>query len=416
MVEKNFDNRFRHGKCQFELAETSPVTVAASGARFEKAIFDQKIGSEIVIRLTDSTPFAYELKREPFTLRLKSGIAQTSEGPVLFLLWWIPPITDGKPFALYEQILNPTHAGTLEGLRQVARQTHLHLLLVGPDQALLDIYEFENTFGLEGLVSVSESAREEFRSMDFIAAKQEYELTYDLMGLFGMNEPTEAQEQVKADIAVVNSIPGEAPVDLRVSDYASAEGRVMVLNWNEVEAAALRAFDVWERGGELDWAKNVWERAVAAGFSDYSNEIERHRVAVLFLGLAGLYRDFCSVAWDERDAPYYSHWAEGLSLDDFVLGQLVGPDPGIEESSALNQLVNAARPQVVRLLRQLFGNTNSLFISLWRAGPANANEGYDDCDGAKSLTDDEILNDATPEKLAAYGWLNSGAEVVLDPY
>src|ERR1700678_3462524 len=102
MLEKNFDNRFRRGQCHFELAETGSETIVASGVRFETATFDPMIGSEIVIRLTDSTPFANELKREPFTLRLKSGIAQTSEGPVLFLLWWIPPITDGKPFALYE--------------------------------------------------------------------------------------------------------------------------------------------------------------------------------------------------------------------------------------------------------------------------------------------------------------------------
>jgi hypothetical protein len=30
-------------------------------------------------------------------------------------------------------------------------------------------------------------------------------------------------------------------------------------------------------------------------------------------------------------------------------------------------------------------------------------------------TDDGILNYATPEKLAAYSWLDSGAEVILDP-
>ena len=128
--------------------------------------------------LTDPTPFADELKRrEPFDLRLKSGAAQTSLGPVLFLLWWIPPVTNGKPFALYEQILNPTHIGVLEMLRQVATQTHIHLLLFGPGQALLGVYEFESTFGLEELISVSESACQVYSGMDFIAAKEEYDRT-----------------------------------------------------------------------------------------------------------------------------------------------------------------------------------------------------------------------------------------------
>ena len=58
---------------------------------------------------------------------------------------------------------------------------------------------------------------------------------------------------------------------------------------------------------------------------------------------------------------------------------------------------------------RLFDNVNSLFVSLWRAGPDSANAGDD------RLTDDEILNDATPERLAAYSWLDSGADVVLDP-
>jgi hypothetical protein len=175
MAERPFDNRFRHGKQHFELAKASPTTVGMAGARFEKATLDAEIGPEIVVMLTDPTPFAYELKRERFALRLKSGVVQTSVGPILFLLWWIPPVTNGEPFALYEHILNPAHAGVLQMLCQVAKQTHLHLLLIGPDQALLDVYEFESTFGLERLISVSERACEEYPGMDFIAAKQEYD-------------------------------------------------------------------------------------------------------------------------------------------------------------------------------------------------------------------------------------------------
>ena len=197
------------------------------------------------------------------------------------------------------------------------------------------------------------------------------------------------------------------------ADFTSGPRGLMVLGWEEVKGAAQAAFDVWVSGGELQWAKEVWERTVAAGLANYSNELERHRVAVLFLGLAGLYRDFCSMAWDESDAPTYSYWAEELNLDDFVLEQLVGPGSRTEGNGALNDLVNATRPQVVRMLTQFFGNVNPLFVSLWRAGPSSTNEEDDNCDGV--LTDDEILNDATPEKLAAYSWLDSGADVVLEP-
>jgi hypothetical protein len=184
--------------------------------------------------------------------------------------------------------------------------------------------------------------------------------------------------------------------------------------WRSTPVGAETADNVWVSGGGPQWAKEVWERTVAAGLANYSNEIERHRAAVLLLGLAGLYRDFCALAWEERDPPTYSYWAEELGIDGFVLGQLVGLDPHIERKEALNHLVNAARPQVLELLTQIFGNVNSLFVSLWRAGPVSTSEEDNDCDGV--LTDDEILNDATPERLAAYGWLNSGADVVLDPF
>lgn len=60
---------------------------------------------------------------------------------------------------------------------------------------MLDVYEFESTFGLEQLIPVSESACREYAEvMDFIAAKQEYDETHDLMELFNMSEPATGEE------------------------------------------------------------------------------------------------------------------------------------------------------------------------------------------------------------------------------
>ena len=174
MADAGIDNRFRHGKWHFEMGETNPVGAGVSGARFEKATLDEEIGEEIVLFLIDSTPFAHELKRERFELHLKSGAAPTSTGAA----------------ALYEQLLNPAHPGVLKMLKQVARQTHLHIVLIGPGQQLLDVYEFENTFGAERLISISESSCKEYGDCtDFIAATHEYEQNYDLMKLFAMSEP-----------------------------------------------------------------------------------------------------------------------------------------------------------------------------------------------------------------------------------
>jgi hypothetical protein len=59
--------------------------------------------------------------------------------------------------------------------------------LISPGHALPDVYEFEGTFGMEKLISVSERAFKEYGDMEFIAAKEEYERTCELMELFGMS-------------------------------------------------------------------------------------------------------------------------------------------------------------------------------------------------------------------------------------
>ena len=152
------------------------------GCGLKKAVLDPETGPETILILTDTTPFAYDLaRRRPFELRLTSGAVRTGFVPGFF---GHAPNTNGKPFALYEHILNPTHTGTLSGLQQAAEQTHLHLVLVGPGSELLDVYEFENVFDIGNLVPICEWACREYPEMDFTAANQEYNDTCDMMELF----------------------------------------------------------------------------------------------------------------------------------------------------------------------------------------------------------------------------------------
>src|ERR1039457_7610693 len=106
-------------------------------------------------------------------------------------------------------------------LRQIARQTHLHIVLIGPGQELLTVYEFESTFGLDKLIPISESAcKEDGGSMDFIAAKQEYDRTYDLMELFSTNEGCEndAATEEEAEQAVMELYRDRKRTRLHSSD------------------------------------------------------------------------------------------------------------------------------------------------------------------------------------------------------
>ena len=140
-----------------------------------------------------------------------------------------------------------------------------------------------------------------------------------------------------------------------------------LLSWEDVEEAANLAFDVWLHRRERVWAKQTWEAFSQAGLTRYANELQRHVVVVRFLVLGGLFRDFCALAWDERDDPWYSDWAGSLELQDFVIGQLVGPDSNVEDAdSGLNHVICKSRPEIVRALIEVFGDEEELFASLWR--------------------------------------------------
>jgi len=187
------DNRVRNRKVEYHLYLDWPTT--ASGPQFFETVLDAEVGPEITLLLVDQTDFAYQLaQRKPFELRLKFGAVRMNAGPILFLLWWVPPLTDGIPFALYEHLLNPTNNSVLRMLQRLSNQTHLHVLLIGPGQSLLDVYEFENAFDLDSLIPIVESSLGGPR-LNFKAAKTEFETTYDLRTIFRMEPDVDLDAQ-----------------------------------------------------------------------------------------------------------------------------------------------------------------------------------------------------------------------------
>jgi hypothetical protein len=91
---------------------------------------------------------------------------------------------------------------------------------VGADQELLNVYEFENNFGLEKLVSSSETASKEHSNMDFNAAKQEYDDTYDLTELFATNV-AERQTEPEGAVPTENrSYPPDQSLPLGLVPFA----------------------------------------------------------------------------------------------------------------------------------------------------------------------------------------------------
>lgn len=178
----------------------------------------------------------------------------------------------------------------------------------------------------------------------------------------------------------------------------------MRLQWIEAEAAANEAFNVWVGRPELAWAKQAWHVLEMRGLADYSDEFERHTVAFRFLVLGGIYRDFCTVYWEETTDRSYSEWAASFELSPLILGQLYGQladEPLTEdESEVLAALVESQRRVVVDALLAGFGGDVKLYESL-----AHSREPQD-----ARLDDDHAFDrlDTTWQNSAGYGWVNEG--------
>lgn len=154
-----------------------------SGVLFEQMTLDERIGPEAVLLLIETAPEEL-MEKQKLMLELKAGVAATNYGPILFLLWWIPPLVDGRPFAFYEQLMNPMYPHTFEILTRVAEQTHLHVVLLNNSSQILTVFEYENSFGFNEIRAGVNGARVAWRGRaDFALAKQEYQQEYDIFKL-----------------------------------------------------------------------------------------------------------------------------------------------------------------------------------------------------------------------------------------
>ena len=179
-----------------------------------------------------------------------------------------------------------------------------------------------------------------------------------------------------------------------------------------MEAAAQDAFRVWVGEPDLQWARDAWQRLCSHGYADYQDEAERIRILIRFLALAGFYYDFCAVAFDESNSPLYATWQSFLGVEKALEAVQVDQEESVEleeelPESKLLRRIESERKDLVSLLTECYGNESLLFASLWRSSKPVDEE---------TESDDEILNDWSSSKQAAFGWLVEGAEEILDPY
>ncbi len=191
------------------------------------------------------------------------------------------------------------------------------------------------------------------------------------------------------------------------------EPGVGVLGWEEVEAAAPAAFDVWCGGADVAWARSAWDILARAGLTRYRDGVGRAEVLLRFLALGEVYRDFCACAWDEHTEASLPELAEALGLSPFRLGQYLGAafeatdeEEGTLLEEGLAAGVARVRAGVVRALRAHHGSDDALFLWMWISNdPDRAGRSWEAMDDDEV---DEVMNDATPGRCAAYAWITDG--------
>lgn len=253
-----------------------------------------------------------------------------------------------------------------------------------------------------------------------------------------------------------------------ISRANSVKQEDFTLRWAEVNGIAKELFRVWSDGSEREWAEVAWGHIIAVGYANGEHGKEYCRARLRFLALATLYADWCSIATEEEPEPEVYCYIETLKLNPFYLGLLLGPDYELDGqdrfdfyddeialANAVLELVDKERPIVAEALLAGFGSPGGLFVSLWRTQypmieqrdeleenatpvtkaetPSNEVEAasgrqlqlltelsdfedddedneYDEDDeqDEAALSDEEILNDVTAEKVGAWEWINEG--------
>jgi hypothetical protein len=176
MSRSRFHNKLS-SKTHFELGPFPQFySWPDSGILPVPATLDPRTGNEIALFLFDKTPFIYELARvRPFDLMLKTGLVRTDNGPLLFLLFYVPdPRQPGRPFAILDCHLNPLDPQSLQPWGQLDRQAYWHVVLVDQRPSVVDLFEFENVYELGDTLDQAASVCASLAAGNFDLAKREF--------------------------------------------------------------------------------------------------------------------------------------------------------------------------------------------------------------------------------------------------
>lgn len=139
-------------------------------------VINLEVGQEVAFFLKDTTPFINTLATtHPFNLRVHGGVARNQFGCLGFFVFWIPsPFNEHVPLVIYDLYVNLRNEKLLGMWRELAFQTHWHMLLLNRKNEQRGFFEFRNTFRIHDFLTEMEDYCRGIPVADFDKAKAQF--------------------------------------------------------------------------------------------------------------------------------------------------------------------------------------------------------------------------------------------------
>lgn len=173
-------NKWRGGRVAWDLSSLPGVLLSSPGIKPLPAVLDPNVGTEVVLLITEPEGAVCDFQGRNITsFFMKSGLVNTSYGPVYWLLFYFPTPVTGQT-TTYEIVVNPTDPVQLSNFTQLAAQEYWHVVIASTSGVSINFFEFPNNYGLEDALDQVRTACAGRKTSNFPAAKAEYQARFSV--------------------------------------------------------------------------------------------------------------------------------------------------------------------------------------------------------------------------------------------
>ena len=185
MIMNKKNNKWPEEVSHFVVPQTPPGFFTNPGIYHLQIKAFEEVGYETLLILYDDTDFINEIAAvQPFQFELSPFAVNTTYGPIAgFLFWVVSPSNRNEPFCLFDKPIDISKAYSLEPWKELAGQTHLHLLLLNKQQEIVDLFEFPNSFTFDEAIEIFQNL-DKNRIVNYDMAENEYFDRYPLRYLY----------------------------------------------------------------------------------------------------------------------------------------------------------------------------------------------------------------------------------------